>query len=92
MIWSWEHQSEYGRRIQAPALELVSMEMPEMTTETADNRSETEEWDSEVELSDLDLWLQDSESDDEPVDDAQYAEVMESWDPSISATACTIRW
>ena len=57
--------------------------------ETEVKRSESAEWDSESELSDLDPWLVDeptddaenvSASDDEPVDDPQYDEIMESWD------------
>ena len=64
------------------------------STEAEVERSESADWDSESELSELDPWsaIDDSEneeetsallasaSDDEPVDDAQYAEVMESWD------------
>ena len=46
---------------------VTAMEMAETTTETADTPAgdqwESDEWDSEVELSDLDPWLSDSESD-----------------------------
>jgi hypothetical protein len=91
-----KHQSEYERRPKLEtevdsgewtaviaAMEmaetLAAMEMPPLM-ETADDPSESDEWDSEEELSDLDPWLSDSESDYEPVDDPQYAEVMADWD------------
>ena len=57
--------------------------------ETEVERSESAEGDSESEFSDLDPCLVDepiddadngSASDDEPVDDPQYDEILESWD------------
>ena len=60
--------------------------------ETADTpavgRSESDEWDSENELSDLDPWLSDSEPDYDPADDPQYAAIMESWDLWHSPCMC----